>query len=437
MSRGSPAARRRALSRGAALAALFFGAGTGSVGAALHPSTLAAQESVFGELGFGLPEDGLSVRSRGMGNASTALPGIQFTFRNPAALAVFDRTGISIASLLLTRQAEDAVAESRQNSAEVPFIQLAFPLGHDFVLGGGYYRYLDFDGFVDTATPFQGDSLPLRLTTEGGISVLSGQLARWLSPALRVGVGADYYTGSRERSRRIEFDPTQAVSTSDSTAHSFDGVGFSLGVQASPVGNLLLGASYRSAVTLGGELGVGPGVELDGDGDDDGGGEDSAGEGAARSEIEVELPASLYAGASYRLSRLMLAGEVEISRWSDFAVDGQTDPAFEDVLGIGLGAEYSFPSRALFLPAGTVLRAGARTRTLPKRFGGEEVRERAVSVGLGQVVGIGASNLDLSLEAGKRGSLGDNGIQESFFRLGIALSAFEKWATPTPETEPE
>lgn len=404
--------------------ALLVAAALGAAVAAA-PRAAEAQESVFGELGFGLPEDGLSVRSRGMGNVSTALPGIHFTFRNPSALAVFDRTGISIGSLLQSRTPQDAASESKQTSAELPFLQLAFPLGHGFVIGGGTYRYLDFDGFLDTTTPFRGDSLPLRLTTEGGISVLSPQLARWFSPALRLGAGLDFYTGSRERHRRIEFDPGQAVSTSDSVAHSFGGLGFSLGAQASPLEGLLLGAAYRSGVTLDGDLEVGPGA---GEGGEDGG------EGALPGQVEVELPSTFYASAGYRLrSGLLFAGEIESGRWSEFAIGGERAPDHQDVLGFGAGLEYSFPRRVLILPEGTVLRAGARSRELPRRFGGHTVRERALALGVGQVVGIGASNLDLSFELGKRGSLTENGLQEGFVRLGVALSAFERWTSRTPE----
>lgn len=388
------------------------------------PGRLLAQESVFGALGFGLPDDGLSVRSRGMGNTATALPGIHFGFRNAASLAVFDRTGVSIASTLQSRRPEDASGQSTQNSAELPFVQLAFPLGYGFVLGGGYYRYLDFDGFVDTSTSFRGDSLPVRLTTDGGISVLSPQLARWFSTALRVGGGVDFYIGSRERLRRVEFDPAVGVSTADSVAFGFEGIGASFGVQAAPLRGLLLGAAYRSPVTLDGDLEVAAGFEGAGD---EGGGATAD----LRREFQVELPASVYAGASYRFGEaLLVAAELESARWSDFAVDGARDPRYDDVLGAGAGVEYSLPRRLLILSKGSAVRVGGRTRELPLRFGGRTVRERALTLGLGQLVGIGASNLDLSLEVGKRGSLATNGIQEPFVRLGVALSAYEKWSAP-------
>lgn len=365
-----------------------------------------------------------------MGQASTALPGIHFSFRNPASLAAFDRTGISVASVLQTRHPEDEAGDSRQNSAELPFVQLAFPVVKGFVLGGGYYRYLDFDGFVDTSTPFQGDSLPMRVTTDGGISVLSPQLARWFSPRLRVGVGVDFYTGSRERLRRIDFDPEVGVATTDSLAYRFGGVGASVGIQTAPLAGLLLGAAYRSGATLDGKLEFAPGVDLDdeddGDGDDGEGGGDAA--GPAR-EIEVELPAQLALGASYRFGRaLLIAADVVTSDWGELAIADETDAAGEEVLEVGLGLEYSFPDRLAFLPEGTVLRTGFRTRNLPQRFAAEEVRERALTVGFGQIVGIGASNLDAAFEVGKRGSLSLNGLEEPFARLAVALSAFELWS---------
>jgi hypothetical protein len=370
-------------------------------------------------LGFGVPEDGLSVRSRGMGGAGSALPGIQFGFRNPAALAVFDRSGISAGAELQTRTPEDPEGDSRQNSAEIPFVQLAFPLGLDLVLGGGYYRYLDFDGFVDTSTGFEGESLSTRVTTDGGVSVLSPQLAWGPSRFVRLGGAVDFYTGKRERRREVEFDPTVGVSTEDSLAFDLGGTGFTLGAQVAPTRRVILAGGYRSGVTLDGGLDFAPGFDRD----------LAEGDTVSARDIEIELPASFFGAASVRVGRgLVLAAEVGRALWSDFALDGRRDPAYRDVLELAGGAEYAFARRVLFLPEGTVARVGARTRELPRRFGGDTVRETAVTLGLGQIVGIGASNLDLAVEVGKRGSLADNGLDEGFLRLGIAFSAFEQWS---------
>jgi long-subunit fatty acid transport protein len=411
---GGRARRRRAIP----LAAWLVAAG------AAAPQFLAAQESVFGALGFGLPEDGLSVRSRGMGNAGSALPGIQFSFRNPAALAVFDRSGISLGGVLQTRRPEDANGDSRQNDGEVPFAQLAFPLGHGLVLGGGYYRYLDFDGFVDTFTAFQGESLATRLRSDGGVSVLSPQLAFRINRFVRVGAGADFYTGSRELRRLIEIDPALGVPTTDSLSFSFSGTGFTVGTQIAPTRRLIVAAGYRSPATLGGDLDFAPGFDR----------EEASSDTASNRDIDVDLPATIVGSVSYRFGRdLVVAGEVESASWSDFAIDDRPDPAYRDALGVGLGIEYALPSRLWLLPEGSLLRAGARTRELPRRFAGNTVRERAASLGVGRVIGIGATSMDLALEVGKRGSLDENGLEEAFLRFDLSFSAFEKWVGRTPE----
>nr|MBA2564572.1 hypothetical protein [Gemmatimonadota bacterium] len=173
-----------------------------------------------------------------------------------------------------------------------------------------------------------------------------------------------------------------------------------------------------------------------GEGDGEGGGGGASDDPDFR-DVSVDLPETFHGGASYRFdTRLTVGVEVELARWGDFEVDGRSVAGYDDASGGGGGVEYSFPKRLGPLPEGTVLRAGARTRTLPQRFGGERVRESALTVGFGQIVGIGASNLDVSFEAGKRGSLGDNGIEEPFVRLGIGLSAFEQWVAIAPD-QPE
>jgi long-subunit fatty acid transport protein len=392
--------------------------------ALVAPTAASAQESVFGALGFGVPEDGLSLRSRGMGNAGSALPGIHFSFRNPAALAVFDRSGISLGGVLQTRKPEDANGDSRQNDGEVPFVQLAFPVTRGFVLGGGYYRYLDFDGFVDTETVFRGDRRPTRLRTDGGVSVLSPQLAYRVNRFVRLGAGVDFYTGSRERQRTVEIDSVIGVATTDSLGYSFGGTGFTVGAQIAPTRRLILGVAYRSSVTLDGDLEFGPGFDR----------ENADSDTISIHDIDVELPATLIGAASYRIGRgLVVAGEVESSAWGDFAIGRRHPPDYRDAMGGGVGVEYAFQHRIWQLPEGTLLRLGARTRDLPQQFGGNAVRERAASFGMGQVVGIGATSLDLALELGKRGSLEENGLEETFVRFGVSLSAFEKWASRTPE----
>jgi hypothetical protein len=59
--------------------------------------------------------------------------------------------------------------------------------------------------------------------------------------------------------------------------------------------------------------------------------------------------------------------------------------------------------------------------------GGNGVNERVGTVGWGIPIGGGRGQFDFAVEFGSRGNLVDNGMRERLIRLGVSLSAFEKW----------
>jgi hypothetical protein len=142
-------------------------------------------------------------------------------------------------------------------------------------------------------------------------------------------------------------------------------------------------------------------------------------------------------GATWQASRGVVATVgARSSSWSSFEPEGLENVAYGDALEIGGGVEYApAETRALVLGPQAPVRVGYRWRRLPLEIEGEPVTEWTASVGYGRSMGPAArSGVDVVVEYGRRGSLADNGLEESFLRLGVGLRAFEQRPRDRPDS---
>lgn len=376
-------------------------------------STAAAQESVFNLGGFGIPGGAESVRARGLGGAGLGLGLDVFSLENPAAMAGFTRAGLYLSISGQRGSVEDASDSADLEDVWFPMGQFAIPAWNRFVLGAGYYQFLDFDAALESTVDLEGEPVPVGLETEGAVAVVAPTVARPLDPQTGVGVSVDFYMGSRETVRTIDVRDVEstAIATADTTTRDFRGLGVTVGIERRLGERARVAAAYRVRPTLESDLARGPGAA---DGDD----------GAS----EFDLPDEFIAGAAVALSsRILAAASVRYAGWE--GLDGPTvDPdRLADALEVGGGIEWRPGERtAWLLGPEAPLRAGFRWRRLPLRLEGEPVTEWTASLGYGR--GFGNRNrFDLVLETGRRGDLDAHGIAERFVRIGVGVAIFERW----------
>ena len=367
--------------------------------ATLGGSAAAPAQSVLAGRGLGYPLEALDARARAMGGLPGGSPGSVFSLSNPAASA---GTPAPAASITFQQDWFDATGEGLEaegSTARFPLIAIAFPVVGRWSASIGYGSFLDQNWGATVR-----DSIDLvsgrvevfdRFVSEGGIARLRGGTAYRVNSRLSVGVAAELYTGAvRDTLQRFIGQLTPA---SFGTSHSFSGSALSAGVRWSPLAALGLTASVTGGGTLTGEA------------------EDSAAD-----RREYNLPLIVDAAATARIARqATLAAGIRWAGWADADADLVARGGARDALTVAAGVEYDGVS---VLHAPIPLRLGARMNRLPFRWDEDEFpEERAVTGGLGLVLGRGTAQIDLAAERGWRG--GDAaGFDEPYWRGVLTFS---------------
>ncbi|HJS74464.1 MAG TPA: hypothetical protein VJ921_09265 [Vicinamibacteria bacterium] len=383
------------------------------------PVRAAAQESVFNLPAFAVPEEGTTIRMRALGGAGSGVPGDVFSLANPSPIGRFRRAGIYLSLL-----GEDVTVDGEKASGDFtdvmfPMAQIVVPAWKGIVFGLGYYQFVDFDTDLEATVEFEGDSLPVEMESTGGVSVIAPAAAYSFNAATQVGISVDIYVGSREIIRFVEVDDLPgSIAATDSLSRDFNGAGFTVGVERALGSRLRLSAAYRYRPTLESEITGAPDNDLEG------------------IKSEFELPNELIFGAAWQpTEELVATAGIRSASWSSFELGGFQNVAFGDAVDVGGGIEYSSSMpRAYLLGPQAPLRFGYRWRRLPLEIEDEPVTEWTATVGYGRILGpAGRSGVDIVLEYGRRGSLDDHGLEESFLRLGIGFRTFEQWRRDRPD----
>jgi hypothetical protein len=385
------------------------------------PGVARAQESVFNLPAFAVPEDGGTMRTRALGGAGSGVGGDVFSLANPAPIGRFRRAGLYL-SLLGTDVTVDGEGASGDfNDVMFPMAQIVVPAWSGSVFALGYYQFADFDTDLEATIEFEGDTLPVELESTGGVSVLAPAVAYSFDAATQVGASLDFYLGSREIIRVVNLQNLSpgSLSASDSLSRDFRGVGFTVGIERALGSRLRLSAAYRYRPTVESEITRAPDEDLEGGSSD------------------FELPSELIVGASWQATRWLVAtAGLHGASWSSFQPEGLENVSFGDALEVGGGVEFTpAVSHALLLGPQAPLRLGYRWRRLPLEIDDEPVTEWTASLGYGRTLGpAGRSGVDVVLEYGRRGSLADHGLEESFLRLGVGFRTFEQWRRDRPDS---
>jgi hypothetical protein len=316
---------------------------------------------------------------------------------NPASLA-----GIVARTLVFQIEPEFRTLTSpggtdRTTTARYPLVFGAMPVGERWVLGIGASTLLD----RSSATENQGKQLlggdSIGVTTEfrvnGAINDL--RLAAAWTPAkwVRIGVGAHALTGRNLVTIRESFSDTSAFTPFSLQRNlSFDGGAVSVGAQlVSPV--VVGAASYRHGGTM--HLSAGDTT-------------------LGTADVPDRFGASLaYVG----LANSTIAVRTSHENWSVLTGLGKAGFRAVDAWDSSVGADIAGPR---FAGRSLMLRAGARTRTLPFPAEGKDVTERSITGGLGTMWAQGHVITDLAVIRANR----DAGIAatEKAWTLSFGIS---------------
>ncbi|HVP57740.1 MAG TPA: outer membrane protein transport protein [bacterium] len=226
----------------------------------------------------------------------------------------------------------------------------------------------------------------------GEITSISFGLGKTVYPGLALGAGLDYLTGRHDLEARIVFRDENRIpwasknpdTSATFSARNLSGVRLTVGAAYDLGERVSLGATYKSA------------AELDGDISASGGGGFGTGGGLISADLpsKVKYPASYALGATFKPRNVLLTvveGDVTLVKWSDVrdvAAAGET--GMDDTYEWHLGVEHIFYNEH-------PLRFGFLYKPSPED---KETSEAAVTAGTGfSIAGFG---IDLAAKVGWR-----------------------------------
>jgi hypothetical protein len=435
--------------------------------------TASAQEnSPYSRYGMGDIYPSQNIVNRAMGGltaAYTDLLGQSINFSNPASYADFQRLpglggkvlydiGLSIDS----RSLKSKLPLKNYSSANfIPsYISLGFPIAKG--LGGafGLRPYSRINYSIIQNTRLAGiDSAQYKYDGSGGLNqAFLGVGKRWNN--FSIGFNTGYFFGKKETSTKLGIVNTNTTDTgytpffyssNSTTSTSFGKLFFSAGamydIQLKSIPKtdkklqenygLRLGATAMFRQKFKGSQNI---TRETFDYDAAGGTItiDSV-YTSTGTRIDIEMPATYtigamlhksFSGAGGSFDSWMIGAELETSKWSQFRYGGLPDK-LTDYWQLRIGGQFLPSSTSTTLLGRSVFRFGVNFGKDYINADNNELKTFSGSFGIGVPIRprgtyTQVTNLNLALEAGKRGS-GVNNVTESYFRISAGFSLSDIW----------
>lgn len=348
--------------------------------------SLVAQDSQFGIRGLGAPGTFATVRAWSTGGAFAAFDGMSSL--TDAALSDITRLTASATSINDYRRVNDGTNESSLRSSRFPMLQVAGPVFGKLEVGGGFstYLYRAYTIEVPGTMVIRGvpESYVDKFGSDGAVTDLRLAAAWSFSPRLVVGGGFHILTGSSKlTAKRVFNDSAAYLNVAQTDEESYDGLGVSLSVLATPLPGLRVSGFLRSDNRLRAEV-------------------------SGSQSAKNDLPTTLGGGIQWTVTpEVKFAGAVTHANWS---VSSASGTAFNTTTW-SVGGEFGRAS----LP----IRVGVRGGQMPFGPGPTAPTQLGISAGTGFIFSQGRGILDFGLEHLRRSG---GGLTESGWVLMAGLT---------------
>jgi len=360
----------------------------------------AAQSSIFGVRGLGIPQQPISVRATGMGGSVSLVDGLSST--NPAAITSVVGLTAGFNFFQDWRSSTTPGGEGSASDDGFPLVTVVNRYKDSPVyFSGSFGTYTDRDFGIVTVDTTNVNGFPVgyrdSLESKGGTSDFRLALGYRKGRTLSLGFGFHFITGSNRITLRRTFSDTVLADVRQRSELAYNAIGLSLGAVYHPTEKLLLAGVIRHDGTMN--------VDRD-----------------SLQAYTFELPWSFAGSVQYRMGeKAIVNAEVEYSTWSDANAELQEvgGVGADNALRAAVGAEIT-TNRAT--PGKFPVRVGVRTAQLPFPLApGQQPSEFGVSAGTGIRFAKGHAALDLSLERIWRKA--DGGFSEDawVFSFGLVL----------------
>ncbi|MEO8576656.1 MAG: hypothetical protein ABI556_08155 [Gemmatimonadales bacterium] len=362
------------------------------------PIASAAGQGALSTQGFGFPPGQFSTRVLATGGGMA-----QFdpdTPLNPAAIALSSDPRMFLQYEPEFRKVTLGSAQSTTLTSRFPVGAASVPVGTHATVGVAISTLLDRSSTTLTSHDQQvgGEVVTITESTKilGAINDVRLAAAYGFGPKFQIGIAGHVFTGQNRVIFTQTFpDTLNFTNISQTSTLGFTGFAASAGVLIRPSRNIGFGFSGQKGARI---------------------------EAKTSDSVvsKADIPDRLSAGVSFEgIPGTSLSAHASRSLWSRMNGLGSSDATAIDTWEAGGGIESLGPR---VLSRQTVLRVGARYRTLPFTADGNEVKELSFAGGVGAQFFRNRATFDVSLERAARSTNGTTeGARERAYVLSFGL----------------
>ncbi|MFN0158953.1 MAG: hypothetical protein ACKVRP_12885 [Bacteroidota bacterium] len=379
---------------------------------------------------FGLGDLRYMTNARGMamGYTGIGLSGSSFiNSLSPATWSRINNTRLDAGLLYEGFNSSNGTRSLYRANGDFNGALLAIPASPSkgIVVVGGFVPYSNISYATFTTGTQAGVNYSLNHVGTGGLSRGLIGLSYAPLPELAVGASMDYIFGSIDHTRLLTATTTSFVPLSGGTTiesmtlsgitATLGGIFTGFGEVAEPLRPLALGIVVTSRGTLNSTRQYF--YQYVGERDS-----------SAESEGIVTLPLSFGAGLSYQVGeRYLVSADYFTQAWRNSEFFGTRPTELRNSYRIGIGGERMGtrePGAAWFDRLS--YRAGFTYHATYLRINNEPINEWAVTGGIGIPFGYDG-RINLAMEYGQRGLIGNNLVKDNIIRFTVGLSLSEQW----------
>jgi hypothetical protein len=360
-------------------------------------ASTASAQGALSTGGLGYPPGQTSARSEGAGGSLADFDPLSLV--SPAAIAGAGASALFFQYSPEFRRVTVGSSTARTTTARFPLVSGVLPIGQHWTTALSSSTFLDRSyqtsavrreavGSLTDSTDVTEENKVL-----GAINDVRLALGWARSTTFRFGVGAHVFAGSNRLSISEVFpDSSKFLSTTQNDRVSYGGFAASVGLEYHPSATLAFALAGRK----GGELRAEAADTLVGTG---------------------HIPDHYSGSVSYSgISGATIAVRAAHDSWSSLRSLSSTGIQAFDGWDLSAGAEAAGPrllQRVIFL------RAGARHRTLPFGFNGQQVSETSLMAGLGVPLARDRAGLDFTFQRAARSA--DASVKETAYIFSFGL----------------
>jgi len=412
--------------------------------------TSATSSSPYSKYGFGLYEDALLPQNRAMGGIGTALGKTggynDINVINPASYSYINLTTIDMGALINSTTLSQGSVSQTSNNFRLSHLAIAIPTGKHAAFSFGLLPYADLgynytktgavsinraaSGGIDTAT-----TASYMYSGEGGLSKAYIGYGIGLGKNLHVGVNVAYIFGSEKQFRTTQFtDLPSVLNSSIENSMSVGGLNYDYGLQYdipfSETSRITLGYSGSASTQLSATTKfIVSQYTLAADGTV------NTALDSLRSEQtdgKIKLPLINRFGITYQKdNKFMVGAEYKMGSWSDVTING-TNAGLQNSQSVAVGAQLTPNINSIGSYLAVVdYRLGFNYDKTYININGTDITQYGASFGLGIPIPNTSRTsfykINFAAEVGRRGTLENNLVRETFFNFRLGFTINDKW----------